>query len=158
MRPEAAPDTSGPRRGFAALALLVLLAWAQLLWPFLHAHQGQPLVTGWHLHLGPAAVTARPAMAEPLLAASPALSLAARHPPHGPESAEIGPGAGLPGGRGLPAGADSALAPFRVLPAPSDRIAAATLARLAGPTGPVARRHHAAGLPAQPHAPPAARV
>lgn len=154
MSPARAPDTSDSRRGFAAALLTVVLVFAQLLWPFLHAHQGPPLTSGWHLHTGTQAQGSAQGHPEPALAASPMITPQARQHPPGPESDEVGPGAGLPGGRGLAACTDAALAPPPALPATPHPLVAMHAPASGKPDLPGSRRHHAAGLPPPPHAPP----
>ena len=151
MSPDRHPHSSRPSRGFGVAALLVLLAWAQLIWPFLHAHEGPAQTLGWHLHTGAPMLAGMPQNPS----ASEALEREFRHSPHGPESAEIGPGTGLPGGRGLPLCADADLAPARLAPAAPRHGATPciTLRRELTSLRPSPR--HAPGRPAQPHAPPA---
>ena len=151
MSPDRHPHSSRPRRGFGVAALLVLLAWAQLIWPFLHAHEGPAQTFGWHLHTGAPALAGIPQ--DPR--APEALGRALRHSPHGPESAEIGPGTGLPGGRGLPLRADADLAPARLAPEALRHGAAPSITLRRELTSPRPSPRHAPGRPAQPHAPPA---
>ena len=160
-------------RGIALAALLAVLAWAQLLWPFLHAHEGPALAGGWHLHTGhPAALMAAPG-ADPASASGSLPSLQARHAPPAPESAEIGPGIGLPKGRVLQARGAGAAPDAQASGPASGRDKAATrppwgIPGIADhrnadagvtprqPTAGCGQRHcNTAGLPAQPHAPPA---
>ena len=101
MSPDRAPDTSDSRRGFAAVLLTVVLVFAQLLWPFLHAHQGPPLTSGWHLHTGTRAQGSAQGHPEPALAASSMITPQAPPQPTRPETDDVGTGAGHPARSGL---------------------------------------------------------